>query len=352
MSSNHSGSAAVEQVEPQSREEGFAFTATGSEYFRIWIVNLLLTIVTLGIYSAWAKVRTNQYFYANTRLAGGGFEYHAKPGAILKGRIVAALLFGGYNLALQFSLTAGMAMLALVMAVMPWLVWKSLQFALYNSSYRGIRFGFGGSAKAAYFHYLLLPLLGVLSLGLLYPFVHQRIKRFQHTNSRYGNVPFAFDAPVRGFYKVYFGVVGMMLLAMIGSAIITFIVVISGVHKESWAVWVPFAVVYPFMLCVMFVAMAALQNLIWNHTYLGQHGFRSTMTMKGLASLYITNTLAIIFTLGMFIPFAVVRAAKYRLDCTSLVVNGSLDDITAGQRAEIGAIGEGAADLGGFDLAL
>ena len=33
------------------------FVGTGSEYFRIWIVNLLLTIVTLGIYSAWAKVR-------------------------------------------------------------------------------------------------------------------------------------------------------------------------------------------------------------------------------------------------------------------------------------------------------
>src|SRR5688572_25368406 len=50
------------------------FTGTGREYFQIWIVNLLLTIVTLGIYSAWAKVRRLQYFYRHTRLAGAGFD--------------------------------------------------------------------------------------------------------------------------------------------------------------------------------------------------------------------------------------------------------------------------------------
>ncbi|MET2872051.1 DUF898 family protein, partial [Exiguobacterium profundum] len=55
------------------------FIGSGSEYFRIWIVNLLLTIVTLGIYSAWAKVRTLQYFYRNTQLAGSSFDYHGSP---------------------------------------------------------------------------------------------------------------------------------------------------------------------------------------------------------------------------------------------------------------------------------
>ena len=34
-----------------------SFTGDGKEYFRIWVVNLLLTLATFGIYSAWAKVR-------------------------------------------------------------------------------------------------------------------------------------------------------------------------------------------------------------------------------------------------------------------------------------------------------
>ena len=71
----------------------FEFRGNGSEYFRIWIVNLLLTIVTLGIYSAWAKVRRLRYFYGNTFVDGQSFEYHGQPLAILKGRLI---VFGGY----------------------------------------------------------------------------------------------------------------------------------------------------------------------------------------------------------------------------------------------------------------
>src|SRR5437867_5664384 len=65
------------------------FTASASEYFRIWIVNLGLTIVTLGIYSAWAKVRKRRYLYCHTLIGGEGFEYRAKPWPILKGRLIA-----------------------------------------------------------------------------------------------------------------------------------------------------------------------------------------------------------------------------------------------------------------------
>ena len=37
--------------------EALRFTGSGSEYFKIWIVNVLLTIITLGMYYPWAKVR-------------------------------------------------------------------------------------------------------------------------------------------------------------------------------------------------------------------------------------------------------------------------------------------------------
>ena len=91
------------------QREAITFSATGSEYFRIWIVNLLLSIVTLGIYSAWAKVRRNRYFYSSTHLAGSSFEYHGNPIAILKGRIVAAVVVGAYALAGKAASTAAQA---------------------------------------------------------------------------------------------------------------------------------------------------------------------------------------------------------------------------------------------------
>src|SRR5450631_3526359 len=75
----------------------FEFSGTGAEYFRIWVVNLLLTILTLGIYSAWAKVRRLQYFYRNTEMAGSSFDFHGSPTKILVGRLIALVMLIGYN---------------------------------------------------------------------------------------------------------------------------------------------------------------------------------------------------------------------------------------------------------------
>ena len=64
------------------------FSGRAGEYFRIWIVNTFLTILTCGIYGAWAKVRTRRYFYAHTSIDGHAFDYLANPVAILKGNII------------------------------------------------------------------------------------------------------------------------------------------------------------------------------------------------------------------------------------------------------------------------
>src|SRR5919107_969742 len=77
------------------------FVGTGSSYFGIWIVNLLLTVVTLGIYSAWAKVRRLQYFYRHTELAQTGFDFHGSPKRILLGRIIAFIMLVVYTMSVR-----------------------------------------------------------------------------------------------------------------------------------------------------------------------------------------------------------------------------------------------------------
>src|SRR5271167_2635068 len=77
--------------------EKLIFSGRGAEYFGIWIVNLLLTIITLGIYSAWAKVRRLKYFYRHTELAGSSFDFHGSPTKILIGRAIALLMLLAYN---------------------------------------------------------------------------------------------------------------------------------------------------------------------------------------------------------------------------------------------------------------
>ena len=63
---------------PQPTVTPFEFRGDGAEVFKIWIVSLLLTILTLGIYSAWAEVRSNRYFYSNVYFEGESFRYLAK----------------------------------------------------------------------------------------------------------------------------------------------------------------------------------------------------------------------------------------------------------------------------------
>jgi uncharacterized membrane protein YjgN (DUF898 family) len=334
------------------------FHASGSEYFRIWIVNLLLTMVTLGIYSAWAKVRRNQYFYSSTELAGASFDYHGNPLAILKGRILAGIFVGTYALTLHSSpLLAVVAIIGLgVMA--PWFIWKSLQFRLHNTSYRGIRFRFAGDKYDAYINYMVRPWLSGVTAGLAVPFVHQRAKAWQHNSARFGNARFGFDAGVGDFYKLY----GMLVLIGGGGFALLVWLIMGGagparaIQDTAQARAIESGLVvmagYAWFFLVYPLFMNMLQNLVWNHTSLEEHRFQSDMKWGRMIFITVTNYLAVICTLGLFLPFARVRTLRYRLESITLLPEGSLDEVVAAQQNEIGATGEGAADLFDFDLSM
>lgn len=335
----------------------FRFTASGSEYFRIWAVNLLLSIATLGIYSAWAKVRRTQYFYQNTLLDGASFDYHGNPLAILKGRIIAVALLAAYHFGVPASSAFGTVLLIAAAALVPWLLWKSLQFKRFNSSHRGIRFGFRGTPAQVYTVFLLWPVAAVASGYLLAPFAHQRIKRFQHAESRYGTTYFEFDGKVSSFYKVYLAAMlialaSLFVISLVFGTAIAALMGRAGTGPGFGSAVLMMIVVYA-GLVVLFQAVATiLQNLAWNSTSLGPHRFASRMKWQTVAWITITNLVGIMVTLGLYLPFATVRIMRYRIESMSLLVEGSLDAFVAGSIDSVNATGEGAADLLDFDISL
>ncbi len=324
-----------------AKQHAFEFTGKGGEYFRIWIVNLLLSIVTLGIYSAWAKVRRLQYFYRNTRLDGASFEYHGTPIAILKGRIIAVVLFLLYSVAGNLNPLLGVAIFALVAVVMPWLIVRSLRFKLYNSSYRGLRFSFDGQTKTAYKVFLLFPILTVFTLYLLAPFTHQRIKQYQHNNSRFGATAFRFDASVGNFYGIYLVALGILLLALVGTLFA------MKLHLPFLALLLP--LVYLYLIGHFAVN---LPNLIWSTTHLGPHTFHSDMQIGKYLWIAFTNLLGVILTLGLFVPFAQIRMARYRFACLGVMAQGELSEFVAGQSLTASATGEETAEMFDIDISL
>ncbi len=337
----------------------FEFTGSGREYFKIWIVNLLLTIATLGIYSAWAKVRRNQYFYRNTYLAGASFDYHASPVVILKGRLVALVLFTAYSQSIKISMNLYFIALAALMAILPWLIQRSLRFKLHNSSYRGLRFRFAGSVGGAYKVFLLWPILTLMTLYMLVPFAHQRMKRYQHNNSLFGQTSFSFHADTGGFYIIYFitfaFMVGLGVLAGVGFAGLGW----SGMGGFATApkkILVLVAMIYGLIiLFALFIGpyfSSRIQNLIWNKTRLGDYQFNSHLQARTLLFIYTTNVLGIILTLGLYKPFASIRLLKYRLECLNVEIEGDLQTFVANQESDISATGEGAADIFDIDISL
>lgn len=354
-------SLALQDAPPlQPEEERFPveFTARGADYFGIWIVNLVLSIVTLGIYSAWAKVRRLQYFYRNTSLAGSVFEYHGDPKAILKGRIVGVALFLVYNFAGNYSVTAGIVAFALLAVVLPPLLVRSLRFRARNTSWRGLRFGFDGRDAGGYRVYLLWGVLSVASLYLLAPMWMQRIRTWQVNHSRYGATSFACRVGVGRFYGIALKALGLLLLAGMLVGLVVALLAIQLAPRPGnpqgvfWVGVLSMATGLVAMIPVAAYVQARLQNLVWGHTTLGPHRFESDLSARRLAFVMVSNFFGVLLTLGFYQPYAAVRAARCRLEAVTLVSCGSLDDLAAGASRDVGAAGQETAELFDFDIAL
>ncbi len=336
----------------------FTFSGKGSEYFSIWIVNIALNIATLGIYSAWAKVRKLQYFYRNTALAGTSFDYHGNPIAILRGRGIALAALLGFQFSWQISPLIGVVLFILLAAVFPILIKRSLQFKLFNSSYRGLRFGFDGPTGGAYHVFLWLTLLASF-IGAFWPYTHHQIKSYQHNNSRYGQTQFSFSATVGQYYKVYMiaGLLALGTLFVFGALGGGIFQMMAVAHHEQRSSFAPFMVVVFVILAFAVLQaiigpyiQARLQNIVWNHTKLGEHSFSSDVSARNLFFITFTNFILIIFTLGLYKPFATIRLLRYRLETMAFAPHGSFEDFLAGQSQQQSATGEETAEMFDVDI--
>jgi len=130
---------------PGQTELAIRFVGSGSEYFRIWLVNLLLTLVTLGFYYPYAKTRRLKYFYGATEVGGHPLSFHGQPWAMFRGYVLMLVFFIAYNLAGYVSPVAGLVALIVLALLWPVLWCSSMRFKLANTSWRGLRMHFRGT---------------------------------------------------------------------------------------------------------------------------------------------------------------------------------------------------------------
>lgn len=324
----------------QLREAPIEFTGNGGEYFGIWIVNILLTIVTLGIYSAWATVRNNQYFYGNTRLENASFQYLADPITILKGRLLALAILVAFmvlsNLYVEASVILGIGFIFAI----PWIVIRSLRFQAINSAYRNVRFDFEGTYREALMAMFVWPLLNVFTLMLLTPFVMLKTHRFIANGSRFGTTPFTLNTTA----SQYYGFFGKGILLGLAFALVAWI---GGEIFHPVLGMVVMAVGY---IAVFGYFMAGVANIYMNGLSLDGHTFSSELQPGQMIWIYMSNSLLVVLSLGLFTPWALVRMARYRASRAAMIVDGDLDHFVAAEDKRTSALGQELGDA--FDVGI
>ena len=364
------------------------FVGSGSEYFRIWIVNLLLTIITLSLYYPFAKVRRMRYFHGATEVGGHALSFHANPWKLLRGYLLVGALLAAYSLTLRLAPTMALVAVALMALLWPALWHSSLRFRMANTGWRGLRFRFTGSRLDAY--KVMLPwfvlaalffavapsadakpgvmpsvwfwLVWGLSL-LLWPALFWLMKRYQHSHYALAGERTKFTVTLGQLYVMGLRIGGVWLAAVfvLGVGMAT-AAGLGAMGRSGGALGAGAIVAMALVAILGFVVFQALlwpyltsrlQNLYWNDTSSQHLYFQSRLAFRPLAWLTLKNWLLIILTLGLYWPFARIELARLRLEAMSVHCTLDIDElVNDAATIDEAAAGDAAGDLLGIDVGL
>lgn len=393
----------MEKNTSSSTQHRVLFNGTAGEYFPIWLVNSLLTLITLGIYSPWALVRERRYFYGNTEIAGDRFDYHARPIDILKGRIIVFL-----GLILFFILSAISHIVSMIFmlgffALAPWIIIRSWRYNALMTSFRGIRFNYHCDVGRAYWALCFAPLLMIIgiyvfailivlgiagsasasaSMGIVFAVIglilmcvamaviEGIIATLTHglyiNNMSLGQLPFKAELSKKSFIKIMlkgilitlcFLALALLSVSSLISSLISYFemggrdpdmveLIMAG---SVGSVYIAFIIMMIGGLIASVYITTAQRNYTYGQTQLGKNlRLKSTLSVGGFIGLMLTNTLIVIFTLGLGAPIAEIRRARYLANATLLEGDISLQDVTAHHDTAHSAVAEEV--VAAFDL--
>ncbi|MEW6681645.1 MAG: DUF898 family protein [Nitrospirota bacterium] len=293
------------------------FFGSGGTLFGIHVVNVFRTLITLGVYHFWGKVRVRAFLLSQSEFEGDRFAYHGTGKELLIGFLKGGLVFGTImalfnsvpflpgGVPVQAGVMIGAY--ALLLMLIPIAMVGARRYRLSRISWRNIRFSFQGRAKAFIPIFAGGLLLTGLTLGFYYPFWATARQAFMVSHSHFGNQAFGFDGRGRALFLPFL----LALLLTIPTLGLS---------------WVWFA--------------ARRQRYWWDHTSFGAARFRSTVTGWRLLRLHAGNLLLLVLTLGLGWAWVTVWRARFEFD--NLALDGALDLAAIHQDArDASATGEG-----------
>lgn len=319
------------------------FDCRGDRLVRLGFTNGLLRVLTLGIYSSWAKTNVRQRIWSFTKLNGEPTQYTGTGRELFSGLMVVAAIFflpaliGSIALALLFperddvQSTYQIAIAGIIFFLLGNARYRALRYRMSRTTWRGIRGALVGSPERygwVSFWTLALPVLivSVLAAGaaavsapnvgaallvvsaIILPWVlpwrANHLRGLLTRDMRFGDQPFTYDGSSGPLYQRFLlaWVGGVVVVATFvgGSAITLVNSGLLGAFTAPAIVPLPLFVV-ALQLIGLAIVSAALLGLLTaayraavtrhfaSHTHFGDATFGSAVTGSGVAWLAISN---------------------------------------------------------------
>ncbi|MBP8151460.1 MAG: DUF898 domain-containing protein [Xylophilus sp.] len=390
------------------------FTGSGGEYFRVWIVNVLLSIITLGIYTPWARRRTAQYFYSHTLVAGSPLEFTAQQRKMVMGFVLLMLITLAYNIAANTGQDTAVGLFLLAGAVLAPFIWGSaMRFRLGATRWRGLRLQFTASWKEVYlaswpvfalalvwfgvFYGLqvlspeladalqeaeeetrrklptftpamaALLVLGLVLTVLCFIRLEYNYKSLLVLKAQVGAEKGRWKPVYMDFVRIWLATVLVFILCVVALSVLVSVLaggsvaLVAGLGKQLgyWMFVIIFVTIVGGIF-LMFLASAPARayrearmfQLMWNNIGVSHVArFKCQLASGSYVWLRIRNMFLTLITLGFYRPFA--RVSEYRMKCESVTlhVKGGVEQVTGAMvRQQQGGLGDALADAAGLDL--
>lgn len=341
----------------------FAFHGGSWEYFLIWLSNIGLTILTLGLYSPWAKVRREQYFMRNTTLDGAAFDYLASPVKILKGRLIALLAFLVASVATRFSPKFAIFSIGILALLYPWMIVKSLQFRARYVTYRNLHFTFVGKWFGAFMVFVLLGLLNVFTGTITYPLLALQKRQYMFNNLYWGKTRFQLQIGPGALYRELFKTGLVLMLTYVGlyiffmgggtqmDAPLAYYAnqsnqarILNYLKSDFNLVALIVSYIIGFVIAYAYIQIA-FEDIIFNNICLGKFRLNYVFNYADYLWLKFSNFLLRVFTFGLGAPFAMIRLYRFRVNSLDIRGDVKFEEFIANQSQDFGALGSELASI-------
>jgi uncharacterized membrane protein YjgN (DUF898 family) len=318
------------------------------------IVNLCLSIATLGVYHFWGKAKIRRYLFSQTTFGNDRFAYHGTGKELYHGFLKAMVVFGVPYFSLGAAhtfltlprwidlLLQSLAALILFLYV-PIAIVNARRYRCARTSWRGIRFSFRGQTKDFLALYFQGWFFTILTLGTYYPYFQTQRQAFLHSHTYFGNQRFHFSGHGSGL-MVPFAITLFMTYTVLLLCGLTLVLHLTNAGLTLLLI--------PFVLGPMWIwLLGQKQQYFWDHTTFGEARFSSTITWQKLCTLYVGNFFLLLATLGGAWPWVTVRNARFFTGTLSLQGPANFDRVLQ-ETAASAVTGEGLSNLldTGFDM--